>query len=153
LSAREAAGTLGTLTEGDVAFMHSSQRTFAVGPDELDDPETSARLGRLEISPSGPMWGTRMRTAAGAVGRHELDALLASGVDEAAIEHFAEIGGEVEGGRKPLRVPVSSPEVEGGADEHGMYVRCAFDLPRGAFATSVMAAIMGDASAEEPESE
>ena len=153
LSAREAAGTLGTLAEGDVAFMHSSQRTFAVGPSELEDPETPARLKRQEISPSGPMWGTRMRKAEGEVGRLELDALHASGVDEAAIEHFAEIGGEIEGARKPLRVPVSSPEVEGGADEHGMFVRCAFDLPRGAFATSVMAAIMGDPNAEEPESD
>lgn len=153
LTAREAAGTLGTLTEGDVAYMHSSQRTFAVGPDELADPEMPARLAAQEVSPSGPMWGTRMRKAGGGVGRLELDALRASGVDEGAIEHFAEIGGEIEGARKPLRVPVTSPEVEGGADEHGMYVRCAFDLPRGAFATSVMASIMGDPSAEEPESD
>ena len=153
LTAREASGTLGTLTEGDVAFMHSSQRTFAVGPDEMNDPEMPARLAGQEISPSGPMWGTRMRKAEGDAGRLELDTLHASGVDEATIEHFAGIGGEIEGARKPLRVPVSSPEVEGGADEHGMYVRCAFDLPRGAFATSVMAAIMGDPSAEEPESD
>lgn len=153
LTAREAAGTLGTLTEGDVAYMHSSQRTFEVGPDELADPEMPARLAAQEVSPSGPMWGTRMRKAGGGVGRLELDALHASGVDEGAIEHFAEIGGEIEGARKPLRVPVTSPEVEGGADEHGMYVRCAFDLPRGAFATSVMASIMGDPSAEEPESD
>lgn len=153
LGAREAAGTLGSLVEGDVAYMHSSQRTFAVGRPELDDPETEGRLGRLEISPSGPMWGTRMRHAEGTVAAVELDALRATGVDGDAIERFAGAGGEIEGGRKPLRVPVIDPEVEGGADEHGMYVRCAFELPRGAFATSVMAAIMGDPAAAEAEAE
>lgn len=143
LSAREAAGTLGTLVEGDIAYMHASQRTFAVGQAELDDPDMPARLATQEVSPSGPIWGTRMRKAEGAVGRLELDALHAADVDESDIERFAHSGGQIEGARKPLRIPVSSPEVEGGADEHGPYVRCAFDLPRGAFATSVMAAIMG----------
>ena len=44
----------------------------------------------------------------------------------------------MEGDRRPLRVPLRDPEVEGGIDEHGHYVRCAFELPKGAFATAVM---------------
>ncbi len=151
LTARETAGTLGTLTKGDIAYMHASQRTFPVEQAELDDPDIPARLATLQVSPSGPMWGTRMRNATGQPGQLELDALLATGVDQDAIERFAQSGGEIEGTRKPLRVPVTDPEVEGGADEHGPYVRCAFDLPRGAFATSVMAAIMGDTPKHESE--
>jgi len=41
-----------------------------------------------------------------------------------------------------LRVPVIDPEVEGGVDEHGAYVRCAFELPKGSFATIVLREIM-----------
>lgn len=149
LADREASGTLGTLAEGDIAFMHASERTFLVGPSELGDPQTPQRLQELDISPSGPMWGTKMRRAQGTVGETEEAALTAAGVDEPAIARFAASGGRIEGARKPLRVPVIDPEVEGGADEHGMYVRCAFELPRGAFATSVMARIMGSP----PESE
>jgi tRNA(Glu) U13 pseudouridine synthase TruD len=49
---------------------------------------------------------------------------------------------------------VLDPEVEGGVDEHGAYVRCAFELPRGAFATVVLREIMkpaGDELAQESE--
>ena len=46
------------------------------------------------------------------------------------------------GDRRPLRIPVIDPEVEGGVDEHGAYIRCAFELPRGSFATTVMDEIM-----------
>ncbi|HZW10881.1 MAG TPA: tRNA pseudouridine(13) synthase TruD [Phycisphaerales bacterium] len=143
LNRREADGTLGVLVEGDIAFMHASRATFVVGPAELSDPEMPGRLARFEVSPSGPMWGTSMRRAGGAVGSLELGVLEASGSTEADLLSFEREGGAVEGARRPLRVPVIDPDVEGGADEHGGYVRCAFELPRGSFATSVMREIMG----------
>jgi tRNA(Glu) U13 pseudouridine synthase TruD len=46
------------------------------------------------------------------------------------------------GDRRPLRIPVIDHEVEGGIDEHGAYIRCAFELPRGSFATTVMDEVM-----------
>jgi tRNA(Glu) U13 pseudouridine synthase TruD len=46
------------------------------------------------------------------------------------------------GERRPLRVPLVDPEVEGGVDEVGPYVRCAFELPKGSFATTVMREVM-----------
>ena len=143
LTRRESDGSLGRLVEGDLAFMHASRATFAVGPAELESPEMPDRLARFEVSPSGPMWGVSMRRAAGAVGETELDALLASGVDEEAMARFERAGGAIEGARRPLRVPVIDPDVEGGVDAHGSFVRCAFELPRGCFATSVMREIMG----------
>lgn len=149
LGQRERAGTLGSLVEGDLAFMHSSRRTFEVGEAEMADPTLGERLARLEISPSGPMWGRTMRRAGGAVGELELDALLATGVTEEDLARYAERGGELEGERRPLRVPVIDPDVEGGMDEHGSFVRCAFELPRGCFATSVMREIMGPVEADE----
>lgn len=48
----------------------------------------------------------------------------------------------VGGSRRALRVPITDIEVEGGTDEHGPFLRCAFDLPRGAFATTVLEEIM-----------
>ena len=143
LAQREAEGTLASLGEGDIAFMHSSRRTFAVGQEELTDPGIAKRLAELEISPSGPMWGATMRRASGPVHQTELDALHATGVTEEDLARYAERGGAIEGERRPLRVPVLYPEVEGGADAHGGFVRCAFELPRGCFATSVMREVMG----------
>ncbi|MBK7404855.1 MAG: tRNA pseudouridine(13) synthase TruD [Phycisphaerales bacterium] len=143
LARREDAGTLDALLEGDVAFMHASLATFMVAAPELADPEMPGRIARFEVSPSGPIWGVSMRRAGGLPGECELDALLASGVDEAALVRFERDGGPVEGARRPLRVPVIDPEVEGGMDEHGAFVRCAFELPRGCFATAVMREIMG----------
>jgi tRNA pseudouridine13 synthase len=58
------------------------------------------------------------------------------------------------GGRRPFRVPLVDPEVEGGIDEHGHYVRCAFELPPGAYATVVMREVMKNdllADAEDPD--
>lgn len=153
LNRREAEGTLGSLVEGDVAYMHASRATFFVGSAELDDPEMPGRLARFEVSPSGPMWGTSMRRASGAQGALELEALHAAGVEEEDLERFAARGGAIEGARRPLRVPVIDPDVEGGMDEHGPYVRCAFELPRGCFATTVMRLIMGPGAGSDGDEE
>lgn len=143
LAARLREGTLSTLAAGDLAFMHASRATFMVREAELADPRTPERLRDFEISPSGPMWGAAMRRAEGAPGAADLDALRACAVTPEDIERFAAEGGAIEGARRPLRVRLTDPEVEGGVDEHGAYVRCAFDLPRGSFATVVMHMLMG----------
>jgi tRNA(Glu) U13 pseudouridine synthase TruD len=54
----------------------------------------------------------------------------------------------LEGKRRPLRVPLIDPEVEGGIDEYGPFVRCAFELPRGSFATVAMREVMKAETAE-----
>jgi tRNA(Glu) U13 pseudouridine synthase TruD len=61
---------------------------------------------------------------------------------EQLAEYEARRRGAIHGDRRPYRVPVTDIDVEGGVDEFGSYVRCAFDLPRGAFATTVMAEVM-----------
>ena len=48
----------------------------------------------------------------------------------------------VEGARRPLRVPLTDPEVSAGADEHGPYLRLSFGLPKGSFATVVCREVM-----------
>ena len=42
------------------------------------------------------------------------------------------------GTRRPLRIAVTNIEIDSGVDENGGYIRTAFDLPRGAYATVLL---------------
>ncbi|MBL4590659.1 MAG: tRNA pseudouridine(13) synthase TruD, partial [Phycisphaerales bacterium] len=151
LNERVLDGLVGKLVLGDLAFLMKSRRSFPVTEAELGDPELADRLSRFEITPSGPMWGTSMLVADGEVGNRERLALAQAGVTTKDMESceardgFTMIGGD----RRPIRIPVIDPDVESGADEHGAYIRCAFDLPRGSFATTVMDEIMKVSGNEE----
>jgi tRNA pseudouridine13 synthase len=142
LARRLRQGMFDQLLEGDLAFKHDSGAVFEITGDNLDD-ELRARLARREISPSGPMWGARMKRAGGEVDHMEVEALASTGVQ---IDHLLAYdhrrAGRISGERRPLRIPITDTDVEGGVDEHGSYVRIAFDLPRGAFATAVLREII-----------
>jgi tRNA pseudouridine13 synthase len=155
LNRRVSEGSLDRLAEGDVAFLIRSRAMFDVTPETLGEPDLAERMRTFEISPSGPMWGTSMRRASGTVDETELNALHAAGVTPADLHACEERDGYVMigGDRRPLRIPVIDPDVEGGVDEHGAYVRCAFELPRGSFATTVMDEIMKVPLEEEPADE
>lgn len=143
LAGRIGAGAFSTLLEGDLACKHANGALFPVDAATLADPETAARLARFEISPSGPLWGASMLRAQGLVADTELAALEETGVTPHTLaEYAARVRQPITGARRPLRVPVIDPEIEGGVDEHGSYVRCAFELPPGAFASVVMGEIM-----------
>lgn len=152
LNRRVLEGSIGRFSQGDVAFVIKSRATFPVTAETLAEPDLAERLARFEIAPSGPMWGTTMRRAEGAVDRLESVALASVGVTPAHLVTCEERDGYlmIGGDRRPLRIPVIDPEVEGGVDEHGAYVRCAFELPRGSFATTVMDEIMKVPLEEEP---
>jgi tRNA pseudouridine13 synthase len=138
-------GLLATIIEGDVAYKHASRGQFTVTAEMLAAEDLQARAGRFEISPSGPMLGRGMIEAAGQVRDWELEATLALGVRP---EVFAAKETDLEGARRPFRVPVTNIELEGGFDEHGTFIRLAFDLPRGAYATVLLRELLGDEVAE-----
>ncbi|MFK7759842.1 MAG: tRNA pseudouridine(13) synthase TruD [Phycisphaerales bacterium] len=144
LNDRVSENTHDRLVSGDVGFVLKSRQLFEIGPQTADEPETVQRLATGEICPSGPMWGTSMMRASGEIDTNELQALAKTGVSIKDLEscesrdRLQMIGGD----RRPLRIPVIDPEVEGGVDDHGAYIRCAFELPRGSFATTVMDEIM-----------
>ncbi len=143
LEGRLGGGTFDRLLEGDLAFKHENGAIFAIGAAELADASVRARLEQGEISPTGPMWGAGMMAASGAPGEAEAAALAESGVTlEQLSEYIRAARIEVEGARRPLRVPLTYPDIEGGMDEHGPYIKCRFELPRGSFATVVMDEIM-----------
>ncbi|MFN0011113.1 MAG: tRNA pseudouridine(13) synthase TruD [Phycisphaerales bacterium] len=131
------------LRQGDYAFKHENGSMFAVDDTVMADPGTPARLAGLGISPTGAMWGPEVPRCTGESGEIEAQCLANAGVrPEDLIAFNARSPDQVRGERRPLRVPVKDIQYEGGSDEFGHYVRCAFELPPGAFATVVMREIM-----------
>ncbi len=150
LDERLAEGTLSTLLAGDLAFKHENGSIFAVDDVTLADPATALRAERIEISPTGPMWQGRMMRTSGNRLASEVRALERLGVSLAQVEDFTTRAPQlIEGSRRPLRIPLIAPDVEGGVDEHGAYVRVAFELPRGSYATAVLPEIMKNPHAQE----
>jgi tRNA pseudouridine13 synthase len=141
-------GLFAKVIEGDVAYKHQSRGQFTVTPEMLASEDFAARVASFDISPSGPMFGRGMIEPAGAVRELEHEATRALGVNP---EVFSARETDLEGTRRPFRVPLSNVELEGGFDEHGPFIRVAFDLPRGAYATVVLRELLGDAAAEAEE--
>lgn len=141
LTRRVLAGTIDTLLPGDLAFKHDNGAVFAVDAAIAQSDETLARLRELAISPSGPMWGAKMMRAEGETDAAEIAALARVDLTP---EDFASSkqSSLIPGVRRPLRVAVTDTDIEGGMDEHGPYIRVAFDLPAGAYATTVLREIM-----------
>lgn len=141
LERRIEAGLLAGLIEGDLVGLGSARRLTQV--DTANRAELLALMQKHELSATGPMWGRSMQRAGGTVDELELDALAEAGLTPDLLAACQDRRCDmVDGTRRVLRVRVSDIEVEGGIDEHGAFVRCAFDLPRGAFATSVMREVM-----------
>jgi len=139
-------GTMSTLHRGDVAWKHDSRAVFAVTDDEFDSRELHERVQQFELSPSGPLFGRKMVEAAGAIGELEQRVFEATGLPH---EQFMQSAFVPDGQRRALRMPIENIEVEGGVDEHGGYVRTAFDLPRGTYATIALREVMkNDVDAE-----
>jgi tRNA pseudouridine13 synthase len=150
LDRRLEAGALEKLVEDDLAWKHDNGAVFAVTADALVAGDLGTRLERLQISPSGPMWGPGMIRPGPAVDAVELEALKALGLTP---ESFRTRDCEFKGARRPLRVPVGDPATESGVDEHGAYIRVAFDLPAGSYATVLLREMMkSPEAAEQPSS-
>jgi len=139
LDDRLASGMFDRLQPGDLAWKHDSRSVFAVTPEDLEAGDLSDRLARVEVSPSGPLWGAGMTRAGGATDEGEQAALLATGV---TLEDFEASPARVRGARRAMRVRVENSMVDGGVDERGGFIRMAFDLERGAYATIVLREVM-----------
>jgi len=132
---------IGRLMVGDLAWKHDNRSVFSVDQataDHENGPE--GRVGRLEVSPSGPMWGVGMTQAGGLPEQWERQALADEGLTESDLHGGAH--GKAAGSRRPMRVVLRDPEVSSGVDEHGAYIRLSFGLPRGSFATVVLSEVM-----------
>lgn len=131
-------GSFATLRLGDVAWKHVNGARFLVDEAAVaaqGDEALDARAARFEISPTGVLPGAEAMPSLGATLEAERAAIAAMGLDPA---FFDQANPWQQGARRPFRVRVSNPDIEGGADEHGHFVRVAFDLPAGAYATVVL---------------
>ncbi len=131
------------LEDGDLAFVHRSYRFFPV-PEAAKE---QARCTAFEISPSGPIFGSRTPLPGGAPGAMETAILEESGLD---LSHFEPHGGlRFDGARRSLRIAIKEA-VLAPLDRHAF--RVDFVLPSGSFATAVLREIVkAPVEAEPPE--
>jgi tRNA pseudouridine13 synthase len=115
------------LLDGDVAVLHRSGGLFLVEDSSAEAPRAEA----FEISPTGPIYGGKMRPAAGVVG--ELEEALWRERDLPSWRDLRPPRGlRVDGTRRPLRVPVGAASAAAAADGA---LELRFELPAGSYAT------------------
>ena len=126
---RQAGGDLECLFEGDLAYLHGSGAVF-----DVKDPERErVRVERFEISPSGPLFGSKMIAPKGKAAEIERAVLRREGLDLEGVRRLFPRR-FFDGVRRPLRVPVQdlSWQLE------GKDLLIQFFLPKGAYATTFL---------------
>jgi tRNA pseudouridine13 synthase len=124
LGKRLARGQLGAVLEGDVLRKEDTGGLFVCA----DPTQDAARAERWEISPTGPMFGARMKSPSSAALALESELLTRWDIDAACLARAQKFG---EGTRRVLRV---RPE-RLGFTRQGSDLVLEFDLPRGSYAT------------------
>jgi tRNA pseudouridine13 synthase len=116
---------------GDLAMKHPGRSVFYVEDAEAEQP----RAARFEISPTGPLYGYKMIQPVGRQG--ELEAAVLAAEHLTLSDLRVGEGIKAEGERRALRFPLHEPEQW---YDEGIMLR--FWLPRGCYATAVLAEIM-----------
>jgi tRNA pseudouridine13 synthase len=125
---------VGELELGDVAMLHTSGGQFLVEDCAIEQP----RADVFEISPTGPIFGTRVIEPAGEVARREQQALEARGVDLDRMQ--VPRGIRLRGARRTLRVRPTGAGFRPAAD--GFWLD--FELPPGSYATVLLRNVLGE---------
>jgi tRNA pseudouridine13 synthase len=136
-------GTWLTPLEGDLLQKHESGGLFLCTDVQAD----RERAARGELSPTGPIPGAKMREPAGAPLALESETIrswLGESFDFARTKVLGE------GTRRPLRVLVRDLHVSVLSGEQRSSVRVYFVLPKGAYATTILAAAFASSDGDEP---
>lgn len=127
---------LHVLEAGDLAVRHDSGGLFVV-----EDPEReNARADAFEISPTGPIFGTKMPEPAGPVAERERALLARFGLGAGSLRPPR--GVRLHGARRALRVPIEEWQLEREADA----LRLRFRLPAGSYASVLIECLLGAAA-------
>lgn len=128
----------GRLELGDVALLHGSGGPFRVDDVEREQPRADA----FEISPSGPLFGSRVSVEPlGAPAERERAVMRSLGIPDPLQPPR---GVRLRGGRRALRV---RPEgLEARAERDGLRLR--FTLPAGSYATVLVEELLSRSTAE-----
>ncbi|MWJ29244.1 tRNA pseudouridine(13) synthase TruD [Halomonas sp. ZH2S] len=129
LGARVQAGDWAQPVAGDVVMLDGTQSIFCV--DEVPT-ELLERAAALDIHPTGPMWGTG-ELATQQAGSYEQQL---SQTHDALCEGLCQAG--VKRAQRALRMRLLEPSLQIEGDR----VQLAFSLPRGGFATAVLAELI-----------
>ena len=121
---------LGRLEDGDVAYLHNKGACFLVNAAAAEQPRADA----FEISPAGPLFGAKTLPAQGNPASRE-EALLAK--YNLTLSDFDAPGLRIQGARRPYRFQLKAVNTWW---DDGLMV--SFELPPGAYATTVMAEVM-----------
>ncbi len=123
---------LDVLWLGDLAWRHPQGAVFEVQDVDREQPRCEA----FEVSPTGPLFGQRMRAPVGRQG--ELEAALLAEADVSP-EQWGSVRQRVaSGARRPLRFQPQEWSVDAGRDGHGPYVLLRFRLESGCYATTLL---------------
>ena len=121
---------LDKLLEGDIAVKHDNGAPFLVRDATVEQPRADA----FEISPSGPIFGYKMRLPTGDALALETSLLADEGVRFEAFRKVVSI--RLPGTRRPLRMPMQLHDVS--ETVNGAGIRLSFTLPAGGYATVVL---------------
>lgn len=124
---------INTLEDGDIAIKHVNGACFRVEQAALEQ----GRADTFEISPTAPLFGTKVMLAEGRPGQAE-QALL----DQRELRPESwktDLGIKMPGERRALRVPLTAPRVISADTER---LTLGFTLPKGSYATSVLKEIV-----------
>jgi tRNA pseudouridine13 synthase len=142
LAARLQAGLYGRALRGDVLRRADSGGLFLC----LDEAVEQPRVDSLEVSPTGPVFGWKVKPLpTGEVAQREAELLAAEQLPEGA---FRSGKGETEGARRAYAVPLANLHVH----TEGRDVVLHFRLPKGSYATVLLEEVMKP-SAPPPETE
>jgi tRNA pseudouridine13 synthase len=120
------------ILEGELAMrLPIGRKAFRVEDLDLE----RERRRRLEITPSGPLFGPKMESPTGAALEFECAALAARGL---TLDDF-DLG--LGGARRGLLMRVDEVDSGSGCDAHGDYLELAFMLAKGCYATSLIEAL------------
>lgn len=121
-----------TLWAGDLAYKHDNGACFLVTAPAEEQP----RADRLEISPTAPLFGYKVKLAEAQTGILEQALLTNEGIQ---LEDFRLGAGiSMPGERRPLRIPISGIATS----QQGDQLTVSFALPKGSFATTVLREVM-----------
>jgi len=130
LAARIAGGTMDRMLLGDVAKKQETGGIFNVEDLEAEQPRAQA----WEISPTGPIYGYKMRAAQADAAALEADILAQAGL---MLEDFRPA--KLKGSRRPLRYRLDALEWQL-EEPHTLVI--AFFAPKGSFATLLLRELM-----------
>ena len=127
-------GREGTLLAGDVAVVCASGGPFVVEDPARDQPRADA----FEISPTGPIFGTRVTQPAAEAAELEASVLAECGVPAPGALRPPR-GIRLRGARRPLRIRPEGAICESAGDGS---LRLEFTLPAGSYATVLVDELM-----------